>query len=170
MKWYIRILNASAARVARHYYREALESYGQRLVGRVRIVGAARFGDEVAESLRILGRYYPFGYKLVQRYIHAVVALEPRIDFGFVIGVCFEPPTPAGGLRWHPDRFAGILLRDAIYTRLTRAHDVCVWRNAKVQIPVLKKELWWLRRIRSHPAYITQQEEFVAEKEKRVTG
>jgi len=164
-----RILNKSASFVAEKYYEGACENEGERRVGSVNVVGPNRFRDEVSESLRILERNYPFGYALVQRYLRAVVGLNVRLDFGWVIGVRFEPIARSGTvLRWSPDRFAGVLLRTAIYTRLTKGYGICVWRNPKAQLPGLKRELRLLRMIGCENRYIVQQEEFIELKTKRL--
>src|SRR5712691_585236 len=112
-KGLVRFLNRSASLVAERHYETARESEGERTVGNVNIVGSNLFRDEVSDALRELEDNYPFGYRLVQRYLRAVVALDRKIGFGFVIGICFEQVTSTGGLRWRPSRFAGVLLRDA---------------------------------------------------------
>jgi hypothetical protein len=156
-----RLLNNGGSRIARRYYEDARENEGERVVYGINIVGPNRFRDAVTEAIAELAACDQFGHRLVQRYLHAVVAVDARLDFGFVIGVCFEPSTTAGGLRWHPNRFAGILLRTAVYTRLVQGFDICVWRNPKAQLPALRRELRWLYRADCDRAYITQQEQFI---------
>lgn len=163
-----RKLNRSASFVAEKYYETACENEGERRIGNINIVGANCFRDEVSESLQVLQRYSPFGYTLAQRYLRGVVGLPVPLDFGFVIGVRFEPVTPSGALlRWSTDRFAGVLLRTAIYTRFTTGYQICVWKNAKAQLPALKQELRLLRTIGCDAVYITQQEQFIEAKESR---
>jgi hypothetical protein len=167
-RWLGRMLNKSASVVAQKYYERACENEGERRVGNINVVGPNRFRDEVSESLRILEAHYPFGYTLIQRYLRGVVGLDAALDFGWVIGVCFEPVARSGRLRWPPERFAGVLLRTAIDTRLTKGYSICVWRNPKAQLPALKRELRLLRAIGCDPQYIVQQEEFIAAKARRV--
>lgn len=167
-RWLGRILDNSSSFVAEKYYETACDNEGERRVGSINIVGPNRFRDEVSESLRILESHYPYGYALVQRYLRGVAALDVALDFGWVIGVRFEPVARYGRLlRWPPDRFAGVLLRTAIYTRLTKGYGICVWRNPKAQLPALKQELRLLRMIGCDAQYIVQQEEFVESKTRR---
>jgi hypothetical protein len=167
-RWLASALNRSASFVAEKYFERACENEAERRVGSINVVGPNGLRDEVSESLRILQSYYPYGYGLVQRYLRAVVGLDVPLDFGWVIGVQFEHIERFGRLRWSPDRFAGVLLRTAIYTRLTKGYGICVWRNPRAQLPALKQELRLLRIIGCDAKYIVQQEEFVAAKARRV--
>lgn len=159
----VRLLNKTAAKIAEAFYSGARSKDAERIVGKISVIGSNPFRDQVTESIDHLQRHHAFGYSLVQRYIRAVVALPKPVDFGFVGGLCFEMPGPTGRLPWSTDRFAALLVRDAIFARESK-YDLCVFRNTRVQLVAWKAELRCMKLLGCHVDYIKQQEDFIAAK------
>jgi hypothetical protein len=92
------------------------------------IYGSARFIDRVTEALTRLEHAYPYGYSLVQRYLHAIeqeeitrrskIAPEALAAFG----ARSEKTTPEGDLPVSPERYAAFLVRLAVNFRRGLLH------------------------------------------------
>jgi hypothetical protein len=168
-KWATRLFTKWATKIVQEAYSGVRDEEGERTVDDISIVGSNRFRDQVTESINHLRRHYAFGYSLVQRYIRGIVALPKPIDFGFVDGLYFEIPQSNGGLPWSPDRFAALLVRDAIFARESK-YDLWVFRNARVQLVAWKAELRCMKLLGCHPDYVKQQEDFIAAKIRKAQG
>ena len=166
--WFLTRWNAKAASTAEEFYDAVRRNEGERRVGGVNIVGNNLFRDQVEESIARLEKDHPFGYSMVRRYIRGVAAVPKPISFRYLTGLCFEVPDENGGLPWSIDRFAGVLLRAAVYARLARGHKVCLWLSSRAQLPALRQELRCLRLLGCSSNYIAQQEEFVEKKARGV--
>jgi hypothetical protein len=156
----VKRLNRLAGKIAAQYFSQARSEEGERVVFDISIIGSNQFRDEVTESIHLLKNKYPFGYSLLQRYISAIVAFSRRIDYGVVEGLCFEVPMQNGNLPWHTDRFAALLVRDAILARLAK-HDLCIFRNPRVQSLAWEAELRCMKMLGCHSDYIKQQEDYI---------
>lgn len=156
----VKKVNRLAGVIAEQYFLQARCEEGERIVFDISIIGSNQFRDEVTESIHLLKNEYPFGYSLLQRYISAVVAFSKRIDYGVVGGLCFEVPMQNGNLPWHTNRFAALLVRDAILARLAR-RDLCIFRNPRVQAIAWEVELRCMKMLGCHHDYIKQHEDYV---------
>lgn len=162
-RWAAHYLNEKAIRLANAQYLRACEESGERRVSGINVVGSDAFRDAVSKALTIIRLRYPFGFRLIQRYLSAVVAADKDAAFGFASGIRFEPTDRLGRLRWSPDRFAAILVRSAVYRR-AMCSDIVVWRNPDLRLLAATRELKAVCVLGCSPEYIRQQRQFVTDR------
>src|SRR5438477_13063263 len=67
-----RYISNRPAKLLREKYDEERRDYPQLRVGNIAVYGREPFVQDVSTSLAALADAYPYGYSLVQRYVHAV--------------------------------------------------------------------------------------------------
>src|SRR5438876_8557096 len=88
-----------------------------RNVGVIKIYGSEDFVLRVSTALEALKGFYPFGYSLVQRYIHSVIESDVDPQIGILTGVLYEPTTRGSPFAAGPARYAAYLVRRAVGER-----------------------------------------------------
>lgn len=173
-KYLVISFTAFLAKISERYYNIFRSEESEECFRGVTVVGNDIFKMAVKECLTRLEEGDPYGFRLVQRYLCGVVATDRDIAFGVSIGVYFETTKPDGHLEWPRIRLAACLVRNAIYARLLRNERICVWRNARVQVLALRRELRSMQLLGCAREYLDQQEEFIRRKyvviRKRRTG
>jgi len=122
-----RIVRGPAAVTRERYDDERMRCPKQR-VQNITIYGDPRFRERVTEALERLEHAYPYGYALVQRYMHAIESED--ISPGFKVqgpslagfGARSEKTTPEGDLPVTPERYAAFLVRVAANRRRALLH------------------------------------------------
>lgn len=153
--------SAPAARLLRVIYHSYESESPSTVFEGLVIIGDAVFTNRVVDGIRRLQLADWQGYRLVQRYLSAIVATEKEIGFGYLIGVRFEPTRRTGYIEWDTARFAACLVRYAVYSRLFRGFGICVWRNPTAQRLALKRELHCMQLLNCNNFYIEQQVAFM---------
>lgn len=137
-----------------HYIRET-HGVESRVVEGVRIFGGELFADEVGESLRQLQKQDVYGYRLVRRYIRAIVESISPPQSGRFIGVVYQKTNDAHRLPWSVSRFAALLVRRALTTRLIAGFGLP--NSARSELLRLRRELRTLELLNCHPRYVREQ-------------
>jgi hypothetical protein len=127
-----------AVAMAPNYRREA-SSLREGSVGGVNIHGSSGFIASVSEALLYLKQKYPYGYRLVQRYVRGIVESGTSRGMGTPIGVIYQKTTPEGNLSVGPARYAAHLVRYAIARRKLRGFYI--WRSPRSELTSLRREL-----------------------------
>jgi hypothetical protein len=124
---YVRIcryISNRPAKLLREKYDEQRRDYPQHSVGNIAVYGREPFVYDVSKALAALADAYPYGYSLVQRYIHAIeekgYVASANIRnwkelFGF--GARVEDTTSDGRLTVTGERYASFLVRFAAERR-----------------------------------------------------
>jgi hypothetical protein len=119
-----RYISNRPSKLLREKYDDERRDYPQRCVGNITLYGREPFVQDVTKSLGSLADAYPYGYSLVQRYVHAIeekgFVASPSIHdwkqlFGF--GARAEDTTPDGRLAVTGERYASFLVRFAAERR-----------------------------------------------------
>ena len=156
----------SAERVAateQEFYDDACRGLATRRIGNVSIHGCETFLDEVTESLSWLERAYPYGFRLVQRYIRGIVEHPVMRKWGQVLGVRYQRSTRAGRLTGARNRFAAALVHDATVTRFIRGFTLV--RSRRRLLSALKHERKTMQLLNCHPCYFHAQDAQIQERE-----
>jgi hypothetical protein len=111
--------------------------------GNIKIYGGPSFVGDVADALLQLEQTFPFGYSMVQRYIHAIEETTTNDKPFFGIGVRYEKRTPDGRLAVEPNRYAALLVRIAVSQR--RGVHFFVPRSPRSDLLGLRKDLQAMR-------------------------
>jgi hypothetical protein len=107
----------------RKRYDEARVRLPHQRVGNITIYGDPPFSGDVAKALDVLREGYPYGYSLVQRYIHAIepdnlVSGAEKLSKALsAFGARAEKTTSEGKLSVTPERYAALLVRLAAHRR-----------------------------------------------------
>jgi len=119
-----RYISNRPAKLLREKYDEERRDYPQRRIGNITVYGREPFVQDVTKTLAALADAYPYGYSLVQRYIHAVeekgFVTSPNIrDWKHLsgFGARAEDATPHGRLPVTTERYASFLVRFATERR-----------------------------------------------------
>jgi hypothetical protein len=140
-----RYISNRPAKLLREKYDEERRSYPQRRVGNITVYGHEPFVEDVTKSLAALADAYPYGYSLVQRYVHAVeekgFVASPSIGdwkqlHGF--GARTESTAPDGRLPVTGERYASFLVQFAAERRrilwsIPRSAKAAAWQKKKEQ-------------------------------------
>jgi len=139
-----RYISNRPAKLLREKYDDERRDYPQRRVGNITVYGREPFVQDVTRSLAVLADAYPYGYSLVQRYVHAVeekgfVASPSIHDWKHLagFGARAEDTTSEGRLAVTSERYASFLVKFAAERRRI------LWsipRSAKVATLLNKKE------------------------------
>jgi hypothetical protein len=122
--WLCRRISSAPARLLREKYDEERRDYPQQRIGNIKAYGRKPFVEDVAKALAALAEVYPYGYSLVQRYVHAIEEKgfvtspnirDPKHLRGF--GARAENTTPDGRLAVTTERYASFLVRFAAERR-----------------------------------------------------
>src|SRR5438128_3817301 len=70
--WVCRYISSRPAKLLREKYDAERRDYPQQRVGNITVYGREPFVADVTRALAALSDGYPYGYSLVQRYVHAV--------------------------------------------------------------------------------------------------
>ncbi len=122
--WILDRVVSGPARLCCEKYDEERRACSQKRIGNVTVYGNPAFTDDVTTTLTALADVYPYGYSLVQRYIHAIeeegFVTSPEISAtkqGPGFGVRAEKTTPEGKLSVTAERYASFLVRVAVDRR-----------------------------------------------------
>jgi len=122
-RWFLDRVVSGPVTDTRKRYDEARLYLPHQRVGNITVYGHPPFVGDVTKALSVLAEGYPYGYSLVQRYVHAI---EPddlvhgpeklsKALSGF--GARAEKTTPEGKLPVTPERYAAFLVRVAAHRR-----------------------------------------------------
>lgn len=128
-------------RSAEAAYRGYCEAQPSEQLGHIKIVGNFLFRHVVSSALDVLAESDRYGYRLVQRYVRAIVATENTQGLGYLIGVRFEKVDSSGEIRWRPQTLAAILVRYAVWIRLYRGYCIRPRSSLRTQALALRREL-----------------------------
>jgi hypothetical protein len=115
-----RRISSGPARLLRDKYDEERRECPQQRLGNITVYGRKPFVEDVTKALAALADAYPYGYSLIQRYIHAIEEKgfvtspnirDPKHVAGF--GARAESTTPEGRLPVTAERYASFLVRFA---------------------------------------------------------
>ena len=140
-----RYISNRPAKLLREKYDHERRNCPQHRVGNIAVYGRDPFVQDVTKSLSALADAYPYGYSLVQRYVHAVeergfVASPSIHDWkqlaGF--GARAENATPEGRLPVTSERYASFLVQFAAERRrilwsIPRSAKAAAWQKKKEQ-------------------------------------
>lgn len=132
----------------------------------VRIYGDASFTADIVEALSRLKCAYPYGYSLVQRYIHAVVQSKTRRGKGVLLGVTYQKCTAEGRLPVTPDRYAANLVRQAVASRTLLGFYI--WKSSRSELHSLNRELHAMRLLKCDSKYFHRVSNLILEREEQV--
>jgi hypothetical protein len=138
-----RYISNRPAKLLRDKYDEERRDHPQRRFGNITVYGHEPFVQDVSKSLTSLADAYPYGYSLVQRYVHAVeekgFVTSPSIGdwkqlAGF--GARAENATPDGRLPVTSERYASFLVQFAAERRrilwsIPRSEKAAAWQKKK---------------------------------------
>jgi hypothetical protein len=144
------MIAAGTAATKGRYAREK-EGLRRHQIGRTEIYGQDGFVNKIREAILLLRTAYPYGYLLVQRYIHAIVQSDARRGMGGYLGVIFHPDTPGRELSISPSRLAASLVRHAIGFRKFLGFQIT--RSPRSELHSLNRELHAMRLLRCDPKY-----------------
>jgi hypothetical protein len=108
--------------IRERYDRERAQ-YPKHRIENVDIYGRPRFIERVTEALSRLKDAYPYGYSLVQRYVHAIEEEDITKTSSLTqqalaaLGARSERTTPEGDLPVTPERYAAFLVRLSVNLR-----------------------------------------------------
>jgi len=140
-----RYISNRPAKLLREKYDEERRDYPQRRIGNITLYGREPFVQDVTKALAALADAYPYGYSLVQRYIHAVeekgfVASASIRDWKHLsgFGARAEETTPGGRLPVTSERYASFLVQFAAERRrilwsIPRSAKAAAWQKKKEQ-------------------------------------
>jgi hypothetical protein len=152
-KWII----AAAQEKAEEYFSATVLSLPRKSVGRILIYGGDVFYEEVAAALASLRARDDYHYRLVQRYIRAIVQADRSHRSGQILGVRYQPIGDSGRLPLASNRFAALLVRDAVVLREIRGFGLS--RSSKANLVALTHELRTMDTLSCHPKYIEHQKQ-----------
>jgi hypothetical protein len=138
-----RYISNRPAKLLRQKYDDERRDYPQRCIGNIAVYGREPFVEDVSKALAALADGYPYGYSLVQRYVHAVeekgFVTSPSIGdwkqlAGF--GARAENATPDGRLPATAERYASFLVQFAAERRrilwsIPRSEKAAAWQKKK---------------------------------------
>ena len=149
-----------AIRVAEEHFDSERPSQVARTIGRIQVFGGDVFADEVEASLQQLEIGDPFGHRLVQRYLRAIVDSARPPKSGRFIGVVYQNSTNANRLPWATSRFAAFLVRRALTTRMITGFGLP--SSPRCDLIRLRRELRAMYRLNCHPSYFDDQLQQIA--------
>ena len=151
---------------AEEYFETATLGLPNTTVGAVSVYGCEVFTDEVATSLELLKAGDQYGYRLVQRYVRAVVEASKRHRSGQLLVVRYQRTTEARRLPFSLNRFAALLVRDAVVTG--RIRGLALKHSPKADVLALTYESRTMLALSCHPKYIEEQKRQLARAISRV--
>jgi hypothetical protein len=164
---FIRCLVRAAAEGGEKKFERERSRLPESHVENVAIYGEPLFADGVARSFSLLRTRYPFGYRLVQRYIRAVVQSRVGPQYGQNNAVIFVEPAAEGALPMPPNRFAAALVRRAVATR--KLLHFQIWRSPRSALGSLKAELHAMRLLECDSKYFHPQMNKIIRLEKKLS-
>ena len=104
----------ASRKTGQRVYEAECSRFSLRRIGAVKIYGSNDFAERVSSALETLKACYPFGYSLVQRYIHSIVESDVKPEMGVAIGVLYERTARGSPFAAGPARYAAYLVRRAV--------------------------------------------------------
>jgi hypothetical protein len=126
-------------------------------VDAIRVYGRPSFVEFATEALRQLQLGYTHGYRLVQRYLEAIVENDRDLE-GVLQGVRYDKETAAGTPPLTTKRYAALLVREAVTQRLISNPSLSDTKNRRTLLFVLKKELDAMRVLGCESKYFHPQQ------------
>jgi hypothetical protein len=163
VKWLIR----AAAEGGEKRFEQERSHFPESRVEQVAIYGDSLFADGVTQSFSLLRTRYPFGYRLVQRYVRAVVQSRVDARHGQNNAVIFVEPAADGGLPLSPSRFAAALVRRGVAIR--KLLHFQIWRSPRSALGSLKAELHAMRLLECDSKYFHPQMNKIITLEKKLS-
>ena len=105
-----------------------------------------------SSALAQLLAFYPFGYSLVQRYLHSVIESDVKPEMGITIGVLYERTARGSPFAGGPARYAAYLVRRAVGQR--QGLGFAVRSSSRALAAILKREMHTMALVRCDAAYI----------------
>lgn len=149
-KWSLR----QAIKVAEEQFESERPNQMPVTVGTIQIFGRDLFAEEAQRSLEQL-MLYPFGYRLVQRYVRAIVESKKPPKSGVFVGVVYQKSNDAGRIPWAASRFAALLVRRALTTRFCVGFELP--SSSRSELIRLQRELRTMEILNCHPRYFPHQ-------------
>lgn len=119
-----RYISNRPAKLLREKYDEERRDYQQQHIGSITVYGREPFVADVTKALAALADGYPYGYSLVQRYVHAIeekgLVTSPSMrDWKHLagFGARAENTTEDGRLPVTAERYASFLVKFAAERR-----------------------------------------------------
>ena len=142
-RWVRRLLTrlfvkGSTLAVENHYKRRHA-CLPEHRVGNIRIHGDPLFQRDIAEALAQLEQRYPYGYRLVCRYIRAFVQIKTKSRSEGWPAIVYRKISAEGQIGVAPNRFAAALVRASIVNR--KFSGFCIWQSTESELHSLKHEL-----------------------------
>jgi hypothetical protein len=132
----------------------------------IAIYGDTPFIEDVIEAFCRLKASYPYGFRLVQRYIRGIIQSDTEQRIGSPIRIIYVKCTVAGRLTIPPSRFAAYLVRRAFVFR--KLLGFAIWRSTRSEITSLNRELHAMRLLQCDSKYFHRVLNQILNREKRV--
>jgi len=132
----------------------------------IAIYGSPSFVQFVAAALQELKIAYGYGYRLVQRYLQAIVENDRDLE-GVLHGVRYDKETAEGTPPLSTKRYAALLVREAITQRLvSKLRDS---KTPRTLLFVLKKELDAMQLLQCESKYFHPQQNRILRLERELS-
>jgi hypothetical protein len=150
-RWSLR----KAVGVAQDHFKRETRGLESRFTEGVHIFGGESFAAEVGESLKRLQAQDVYGYRLVRRYVYAIVESMTPPPSGRFIGVVYQKTNDARRLPWSVSRFAALLVRRALTVRLIIGFGLP--SSSRSELLRLRRELRTMELLNCHPSSVREQ-------------
>jgi hypothetical protein len=126
-------------RTVRRVYKAESSRFAPCNVEVIKIYGSEDFVLRVSTALETLKGFYPFGYSLVQRYIHSVIESDADPHMGMLTGVLYERTARGSPFAAGPARYAAYLVRRAVGER--QSVGFAVRSSSRALAAILRREM-----------------------------
>jgi hypothetical protein len=134
--------------------------------GQIEIYRQQSFVDFVSEALQRLRSNCPYAYRLVERYVRAIVENHSDLE-GILNGVRYDKQMPSGTPPLSTKRYAALLVRDAITQRfVSNLRDT---KNVRTLLFAMKKELDVMRCLQCESQYFHPQQNRILRLERELS-
>ena len=154
-RYFIKLFTRMVNEPADAIYKKERSAFPEARVERIAIYGQPAFVDGVSAALTLLRNAFPYGYRLVQRYIPAIVQSGTDPSRGQANGVVYVAASSTGELRTPVGRFAAALVRRAAAARKLLGFQI--WRSRRSALGSLNLELRAMRLLHCDPKHFHAQ-------------
>jgi hypothetical protein len=133
-------------------YKGECSRFPLRRIGVTKVYGSDDFVQRVRTALETLKIFYPFGYSLVQRYVHSVIESDVKPEMGITMGVLYERTAPNSPFAAGPARYAAYMVRRAVGQR--QSLGFAVRSSPRALAAILKREAHAMALVRCDSTYI----------------
>jgi hypothetical protein len=144
-------------------YRGAKMTNPSHIVNGLTVVGTDAMAEYVGVSIGELNEKDRAGYRLVQRYLAAVVSIDHRRTNGFVARLHFEQVRVDRAILGPSARYAARLVRTAVQARMITGFNIIplLWNDKRCMVVPLLQEFRSMLLLNCEDAYIKEQKEYV---------